>query len=339
MMKIALLYLAVSSAFCKAQFNIDVEVDGDGNGVSSWQGSFERGILDSDRAPFGIASEKDLIDLICNLSFSCPANVDVIRAYLRPSDFDSDWPDPSYYQYKADVKAKLIPVKVEVQSQTEPSTLKRTVLRNNGNVAGTFVTEINEEVSDTYEDNWSDTYGLQFEQKFTYDAKFLGSGGGGETSIGFTGEWAKGGSNSSTYTVGSKSGVSVYLEPGESAVVHLEARRGTATVKTTYQVELFGRVSWVTRHKENGALVGSSVYDIQDLLRRNGMPNVKQVTQEAHFGVYSDAYITLDTYADARTASPISHDVIPGEKILENNADDANVEGRGRGRNLRGSEK
>ena len=110
-------------------------------------------------------------------------------------------------------------------------------------------------------------------------------------------EWGVGGSCSKTYTVGSSAGVSVELQPGEKAVAVLEARTGTAKIRTTYDAQLRGRVCKVQKSTYNGAITGVCNLDIDRLLTyHQGVPSKVSIVQEADVSVYHQFNVKLMPY-------------------------------------------
>lgn len=109
----------------------------------------------------------------------------------------------------------------------------------------TFDASISDQVTNTVESNWSETDSIDVKQTIKYGLSFLGSGGGGETSISYSHSWGEGGSESKEVTVGSVSGVSVELNPNESIEAVLTANRGVMKVRLVYHAELSGVFSEV----------------------------------------------------------------------------------------------
>jgi hypothetical protein len=134
-----------------------------------------------------------------------------------------------------------------IQSETkvlgitsEPVILGTQVFENNTDGPATFDANITDDVSETVETNWSDTYGFEVGQSISYGVSFGGVNIGGETSMSFSADFGVGGSESQEVTVSMGSGVSVVIPAHESRTATLSASRGTLQVQVTYQVSLTG---------------------------------------------------------------------------------------------------
>ncbi|MEV5574428.1 hypothetical protein AB0L06_30710 [Spirillospora sp. NPDC052269] len=126
--------------------------------------------------------------------------------------------------------------------ESTPVIVKTQTFKNHSSVAGDFNVSIHDSVSNTVENSWSESNSLSFNQSISYDVSFLGTGGGGETSFGYSHEWGSSHSNSKTVEVGSESGVSVRLEPGQEVVAELSASRGKLKIAVDYVATVLGTV-------------------------------------------------------------------------------------------------
>ena len=77
-------------------------------------------------------------------------------------------------------------------------------------------------------------------QMICYEVGFLGTGGGGETGLSYGQSWGKGDEESKSVTLGSSSGVSIELDPGQGVVAELSASRGMMKVRVRYKAHLIG---------------------------------------------------------------------------------------------------
>ena len=135
-------------------------------------------------------------------------------------------------------------VSAEIISFTsEPVIVKQQTFINSSSQTGVFECAISEEVSETSTNSWSTGGAFTASQMIEYKIGFLGTGGGGETTMEYTQSWGKSGENSTTTTVGQTSGVKVTLEPGESVIASLSASRGVMNIKIRYQSVLTGRTA------------------------------------------------------------------------------------------------
>jgi hypothetical protein len=163
----------------------------------------------------------------------------------NPNDAYLHSPTPWNDLYKTygwpEVQTILIVQDAKIRGITsDPVVVATRTFTNRSSKKAVFDASISDQVSNTTESNWSTTNTIEVEQKFTYNVSFLGAGGGGETTMSYSHAWGQGGSESKNITVGSSSGVSVELEPGESIEAQLTASRGVMKVRITYRAQLSG---------------------------------------------------------------------------------------------------
>lgn len=143
-----------------------------------------------------------------------------------------------------EVKTRLTVRESKILGLTsEPVILSSEVFSNKSNEKATFNAEITDEVSETVETNWSQTYGLEVGQTVSYGIAFSGVNLGGETSISYSSEFGTGGSRSQAVTVSATQGVSVEVPAHQSRKAQLSASRGTLKVQIVYDVTLSGDVA------------------------------------------------------------------------------------------------
>ena len=126
---------------------------------------------------------------------------------------------------------------------SDPTIISTQPLVNKSKKTGTFNANITQEVQHTTETNWSDTDTIEFSQSFNYSVKFLGTGGEGTTSMAYSHEFARGGSESKAVTVSASQGVEVELKPGETVICRLSASRGVMKVRIVYSANVIGDVA------------------------------------------------------------------------------------------------
>lgn len=150
----------------------------------------------------------------------------------------NNFPQPTMLFDYRDVVTTLEVTKAEILGITsQPIIVKTQEFINNSDITGTFNVAITDSVSDTASNNWSTGGTLAFTQKINYGMGFIGKG---ETSISYSQSWGIGGSHSIQYTIGSNSGVTVSLEPGQSVTAELSASRGTLKAKVYYNAYVDG---------------------------------------------------------------------------------------------------
>ena len=127
-----------------------------------------------------------------------------------------------------------------VSFEANPIIVKQQTFTNESSHTGEFTVSISDSVTQSTTTSWETGGDFTVGQTFKYEIGFLGTGGGGETSMSYTQSWGKGGSETKAVTIGSTAGVTVTLEPGESVIASLSASRGVMTVKIRYQSVLTG---------------------------------------------------------------------------------------------------
>ena len=76
----------------------------------------------------------------------------------------------------------------------------------------------------------------------------------------------------------------------------LEARTGTATIRTTFDAQLSGRACAVQRSLVNGAVTGVCNLDIDKLLGYQGEPSKVSIVQESDVSVHHQFNVKLMPY-------------------------------------------
>lgn len=214
----------------------------------------------------------------------------------KPNDAYLHSPTPWGDLYKTygwkQVQTLLVVQKAEILGITsEPVIVKTQKFENNSSNKGTFNVSISETVQDTTTSSWSTGGTLTVGQKFEYKVKFLGTGGGGETSLSYSQSWGIGGSESKSTTVGSSSAVSVELDPGEAVTAELTASRGVMKVRIHYNAYLIGQsaVNYNPTFKGHhfwGLPIGS-------VMNGGGLTNSVKSTEDIEIGYYSNSKVEL----------------------------------------------
>ncbi|MBB1584996.1 follicular epithelium yolk protein subunit, partial [Serratia sp. OS31] len=190
------------------------------------------------------------------------------------------------------VKRVLVPVKTEVLSLNSiPIIVKTQKFTNNTEKKiPTFNVSISESLSNSISSKWSTGGSFKVGQKFTYGVSF-GVEGKGETSIEYTQNWGIEGTKTKTFTIGSTSGVSVPLEPGESVISVLKASRGVMKVRIHYQAYLVGCAAINFKKKYQGHHFWG--VDIQSIMQSAGITNAINTTEDIELEYYSDSEIIV----------------------------------------------
>lgn len=223
---------------------------------------------------------------------------DAVKAYFgkSPNDAYLHSPTPWHDLYKTyswpQVQMVLVVKSAEILGITsEPVIVKTQEFVNSSSQKGTFNVGISESVNNTTSSNWSTGGTLSIGQKFSYSVKFLGEGAEGETSLSYSQSWGVGGQESKSITVGSTSGVSVALEPGESVLAELSASRGVMKVRIRYNAYLIGS----TAINYNPTYKGHHFYGlgIGGVMAKGGIANAVVSTEDIEIGYYSNSKIEL----------------------------------------------
>lgn len=118
---------------------------------------------------------------------------DAVKAYFgkRPTDVYVHSPTPwddLYKRYDWDeVRTTLSAVSAKILEVTsEPVIISTKTFTNNSSKPATFNASISDQVENTVESNWSESSTVTAEQSIHYEIGFLGTGGGGETSLSYS---------------------------------------------------------------------------------------------------------------------------------------------------------
>jgi hypothetical protein len=256
-------------------------------------GSVEHVITDTEVKSFGI-QDGPLKNAIGKYFGKNPND-----AYLHS---DTPWGD-LYRTYNwPQVQTVLVVESATITGITsEPTIVATQVFSNNSNVKGTFNVGISQQVANTTSNTWSKTDTITVGQKITYKVGFLGTGGGGETSMTYAHSWGESKTETLAVTVGTSSGVSVVLDPGQSVTAQLTASRGVMKVRMVYKAYLIG----VTAINYNPTYRDHHFWalDIAGVMAAGGIQDVQRVTEDIQIGFYANSKIQLINSAGAVTSS------------------------------------
>lgn len=246
-------------------------------------GSVQHVITDTEVNTFGI-SDQSLKDAIGKYFGKNPND-----AYLHS---DTPWGD-LYKTYNwPQVQVVLVVDSATITGITsEPVIVATQDFSNNSTVKGTFNVSISDQVANTSSSTWSQTDSITVGQKFTYKVEFLGTGAGGETSMSYSHTWGQSTTDSLTVTVGTQSGVSVPLDPGESVKAQLSASRGVMKIRVVYKAYLIGStaINYNPTFKDHHFFC----LDIDQVMAAGGISNLKTFTEDIEIGFYANSTIQL----------------------------------------------
>jgi len=218
-------------------------------------------------------------------------------AYLHS---DTPWNDLYKTYGWPQVQTMLVVQSATVTEITsQPVIIAQQTFKNTSSVKGTFNVGISQTVANTATSSWTQTNTLTVGQKFTYKISFLGTGAGGETSLTYAHSWGETTTESQSITVGTSSGVSVPLDPGQSVNAVLTASRGVMKVRVVYRAYLIGNtaINYNPTYKDHHFWS----LDIGGVMAAGGISNSQTVTEDLEIGFYADSQVELrDPATDAK---------------------------------------
>lgn len=264
------------------QINVNAGLDAATSSVQA-SGNVIHVISDLEKGTFNI-KDANLKQLVAKYFGKAPND-----AYLHS---DTPWGD-LYRTYNwPQVQVNLVVQSASILGITsEPQIVNTQKFSNNSSVKGNFNVAITQQVNNTTQSNWSSSDKISVGQKISYEIGFLGTGVKGETSLSYEHSWGQGGSESKSVTIGTSSGVSVSLDPGESIVAELSASRGVMKVRLVYNAYLTG----VSAVNYNPTFKGHHFFalDIGGLLNAGGIANSVQITEDIEIGFFGNSAINI----------------------------------------------
>lgn len=263
----------------------------------SASGQIRHIITDTERKTFGI--EDDGLKTAVDKYFGRRPN----DAYLHSP---TPWGD-LYKTYGWDQVETVLDVKNATITgiTSEPVIVSTNTFTNNSSVGGTFNVGITDQVTNTATHTWSETNTIEVSQTISYNIGFLGTGGGGETSMSYQHSWGQETTESKTVTVGSSAGVSVYLEPGQSVEAVLTASRGVLKVRIVYKAHLEGQtaVNYNPPHRDHHFWG----LDINAVMNAAGLSRTREFTEDIEVGYYSNVTVEIrDPQGKTITTLPLA---------------------------------
>ena len=241
-------------------------------------------ITDQEASVFRIGNESILKDISENYIGKRPNSV-----YMRSDSSSSDiYESHGWQQVVSTLKVKNASIK---GVSLKPIIIDTKTLSNKSSHRATFNAGISSEVSNTVETNWSSTHSLSFSHTINYGIQHNGIRIGGESAFNYIGTWGKGGMQSKTITIGSTTGVTVDLNPGETVTAELIANKGTMDILVNYDASLEGNLALNYYFSYNGYHHWS--VPIKDALIKSGMETSKQITEEIQIGYYSHSSVVI----------------------------------------------
>ncbi len=246
-------------------------------------GSVQHVITDEEVRSFGI-QDSALKNAIAKYFGKAPND-----AYLHS---DTPWGD-LYKTYNwPQVQTVLVVDSASITGITsQPTIVAKQVFSNTSKIPGNFNVGISQQVTNQVDNTWSQTNTIKVQQTFKYNVSFLGTGGGGETSIGYEHAWGQSKTESLAVTVGTTSGVSVTLQPGQSVTAQLTASRGVMKVRIVYKAYLIGStaINYNPTYRDHHFWA----LDIGGVMAAGGIQNAQRFTEDLSIGFYANSKIEL----------------------------------------------
>ncbi|HEU0129577.1 MAG TPA: hypothetical protein VFQ85_01120 [Mycobacteriales bacterium] len=265
-------------------FNVTIVAGKDPNTSSvSASGSEQHVITDAERDAFGLGDAA--LKLAVGKYFGAGPNDAFLRSPTPWNDLYATYGWPQVQTVLVVQSATVLDVALQ------PTVIATNTFRNTSTHTGTFNCGVTQQVANTTQSTWSKTDSITVSQKVSYKIGFLGTGAGGETSLAYQHTWGEGGSESETVTVGSASGVSVSLAPGQAVEAVLSASRGTMHVQLVYSAYLIGdtAVNYNPTFKDHHFWA----LDIGGVMGAGGIPNARTYTETIEIGYFADSSIDL----------------------------------------------
>lgn len=218
--------------------------------------------------------------------------------FLKSSD---PWPNKSWADLYSRYNWQQVQVHMQVQDikitdiSSQPVIIASRYFKNSSSKPATFSANISENIANTIESNWSQsttaTSSFSFTQSVEVNVELAKETSQFSAGFSLSETWGKGGSSSQTTTVGSSSGLTVNLNPGEEVTAQLIATRGTMKVRVNYIVYLSGNTAINYAKPYQGHHFWA--FPIETVLNASNVPSYKIVTEDIQIGYYSDASVIV----------------------------------------------
>ncbi len=200
------------------------------------QGNMQHIIDEAEKINFKVANSDELTTACGKMTGRKPNDIYLISPTPWGDLFRTyNWP-----QTETVIKVKS----AEITSiSTQPEIIKTQSFKNQSKIPGTFNVSISDQVTNSTQSTWNNSQFVNFNQSINYGISFLGSGISGSSSFFYNNTWGQSKSESTNYTIGSTSGVTVVLQPGETVTSILSASRSKMNVQIVYEASLRGNVA------------------------------------------------------------------------------------------------
>ena len=201
------------------------------------------------------------------------------------------------------VTLTLVPLSAQVTNVSTPnSALAFNKVTNNLSKPVKANVAFQTQMQDTAQTSWSETSTLTVTQDVSFTVGFFGT----TSTVSFAQAWQKGGSRTTSVTIGSTTSIEVTLDPHETVLVQNWGDTGTATVAVTYQASLSGGVACNYGNKWNGHHFW--YFDINSVLANlgGGVPNSVRAVQELDLTAYLYTNTTVSDSSGGLVAASVN---------------------------------
>jgi hypothetical protein len=214
----------------------------------------------------------------------------------RPDDVFVRSPTPWGDLYKTygwqQVTTTLAPQRARILSlQSQPTIVMSQYFENNSSQSGEFSAKIFQSVANTVSSTWTTGGEVTVGQTIEYGFDIKVFSVGGSTSFSYTSSWGKSVSKSETVTVGSESGVTITLEPGQRVVAELYATRGTMQIQVDYEATLSGYTAVNYSKPYQGHHFWA--LGINNVMSAGGLPRSSKSSEVLKMGYYTDSKVVI----------------------------------------------
>jgi hypothetical protein len=261
-------------------------------------------ISDKERDLFGV-TDKALIALI-----GADRGKDPDEVHLRNHRFFDQYGWPKTHRVFEVKKAEVVSLDFKpVALVTNHYENRRGKLPVSHNATLTFGTSLSATTQ------WNVTSKIAIDQKIKYEVGFLGTGGGGETSISFETGYGQGASETRASTITSTNMASFSVDPGQTVKAVLSASKGVLRVKITYRSYLEGDVYYDYAEAYEGHHRWAE--PIADVMANGGLPNAIESSEIVEIGFYANAKVIVEDGDAVRPESLVEGEEPVPVQIIE----------------------
>lgn len=259
-------------------------------------------LSDDDLRKFGIDGRSGLVKFFRQIGAG-----DVVNACASDCD---DWSFTDHPEHPP-TKMQLTFQKAEILDfHAENTALASENFDNVSSIPALFTSNLAVSKTNSSTTSWSESNSFTFNQSIKYQIGFLGTGAGGSTGFSYNHSWGEGGSETTSTTIGTTSGVSVTLQPKQHVTATLSATQGTMRVRVTYTAALTdgSAVIWnIPRPFPTDGHLDQVFPKLEPALAANGRTTNVQVIQDLDIGYFSGGKIEIkDSLGNVLSSVPVN---------------------------------